>query len=1426
MVDTQLTELEQSIVGDGTDVIGDEAEVSAQLAAEQDMIEQEFGETISTPSSDTSNLEVKEVDVDGRDVTRPFKHEYRIEEQEILNMISPEYEAPEFTDFYEGEQEKGNLTAAVIKSYNSVYRGTKALAGELITTNWEKDPSFDVREALKTSATEGYQFNHDEIDYLTRSNNLDNYEYRLMQVDELRKAQNVMAQHGTVANLTAGLIGTMVDVDMLLPSIKMAKITSSATRLNRLENTLSRAKLGAVEGAKANVATGTVLAQSNPYYSEDDIVADFAMGIGLGSMLGAITGGISNPQDVPLSINEKGELVTSKEFDDSIEGIKEYYNRFEGQEAHSDVSRMPVTGNDVIKRAKNAEANLEASRAVEEPEGVKTPESTDKVTDDAVLAPESVKAKSDIQKNLEEFSPSYKKMNKTESPDFDLFINLKGKTQSSISGTLPTKKDIKAAATKEGEVAPNKVVKASPELLNTVNARLKHLYETDKIKRSSISKMTFAGDTVSTLELTSPNGQKTILKGDEAEVMAGTFRDMMFIDTSASMSKMSDSNRIVYQKDIDNIIDSVSDIGTDASRLLKADESWGLSSIVNKLVETSTGDHTLGGMSAARLKEGYIQEYIHGYELFHIATNNRAYKLMDEAKKYRIFRWLGVYLSDTSFHNKAYREIADLINDLHLRKSPTKAALADNLNGIINKYYDLQGAMKTSDAMKADLERVAKEYNIPYDTLQGTVGITITSRKVLDSWKSPVKESADVLPVLGTEKLEHDWYVHQSVNPEFMNQLVADGVKIESLELAVEQAYFDGIRLKNPEMDIEVAQEKAHLVSKAVIGRTLSAPSATSVEFAAKDTTKFMKDYLKNNPNIAEENRLYIEEVLDNLKNEKSTPGLIKERVPFDRTATMELEFTDGSTQSVKAGDFLETPNMASWGLYMNRSSGIAALASKGINSESQLNSIKSVIQKELSNKGIDEKRIAKLELLYDTMIAAIKSEPAPLSATRSTDSVKIYNSIKQAFGSSVLNNLFLPQLAEYANVIKGISIRGGMRNMGLDKLNAADSKTRGRTIASLEEIVGNGNIIGLFESPMFTSLEDTGYNTFSKKVDKFFETTQTAQRKFFGHQWVTAMERRAGWMTTMSKVGLEIQAGKGEMTPALRRLGITPDLLKVINRELEAGRMYMDRDVMRMNYQEGTINHYISTEDRIRLTSALKTIEKNSQVLRPIAGTTFVAQTDPLIGIFTHLQSYNMFSLNQNIIPTVTNFDKYAANYVLTTAMASVMVAYLKAYIENKSADMEVQHAIFKYNALLSVPGMGMDLAADITGQDWMRATPDYATTSGFNVPIQSYLSKVMQVPGALWNVLTLEGLSSQDARALKTTIPLLNNPFTAGSINAYIDWRKETEKAARREANRVKRINTSVEEETRTSEERWEELNSNDFETLEAFEALDKLR
>lgn len=1425
MVDTQLTELERSIVGDGTDVVGNEAEVSAELEAEQTLIDQEFGETISTPASDTSKLEVKEVDIDGRDVTRPFKHEYRIEEQEILNMINPDYEAPEFTEFYEGEKEKGSLTGAVIKSYNSVYRGTKALAGEIITTNWEKDPSFDSREALASSNKEGYQFTHDEINYLTRSNNTSNYDYRLTQIEELRKAQNIMAEHGTVANLTAGLIGTMVDVDMLLPSIKMAKVTSNASRLNKLETTLSRAKLGAVEGAKANVATGIVLSQSNPYYSEDDIVADFAMGVGLGSMLGAITGGVSNPQDVPVSLNEKGELVTSKGFDDSIDGIKEYYNRFEGQEAHSDVSRMPVSGNDAIKRAQTAEGNLQPTKAVEEPSGTKTPDGATKTTDEAAVTPEAIKPKSDIQKNLEEFSPSYKKMAKTEAPDFDLFINLKGKTQASLEGTLPTKKDIKASAAKTGEKVQRTITKASPELLNTVNSRLKHLYETDKIKRSSISKMTFADNTVSTLELTSPNGQKTVFKGDEAEVMAGTFRDMMFIDTSAGMSKMSDSNRIVYQKDIDNVIDSVSDIGTDASRLLKAEESWGLSSIVNKLIETSTGDHTLGGMSGARLKEGYIQEYIHGYELFHTATNNRAYKLMDDAKSYRIFRKMGVYLSDTSFHNKAYREVSDLISDLHLRKTPQRAALADELDGVINRYYDLQGAMKTSDAMKSDLERLAKEYNEPYDKLQGAVGITITSRKVLDSWKKPVTETAEALPVLGTEKLEHDWYVHQSVNPEYMNQLVSDGVKIESLETAMEQAYFDGIRFKNPEMDIEVAQEKAHLVSKAVIGRTLSAPSATSVEFAAKDTTKFMKDYLKNNPNIAEENRLYIEEVLDNLKNEKATPGLIKERVPFDRTAPMELAFNDGSTQSIKAGDFLETPNMASWGLYMNRSSGIAALASKGINSESQLNSIKSSIQKELSNKGLDEKRIAKLELLYDTMIASIKSEPAPLSATRSTDSVKIYNSIKQAFGSSVLNNLFLPQLAEYANVIKGISIRGGMRNMGLDKLTS-DKAARDRTIVSLEEMVGNGNIVGLFESPMFTSLEDTGYNTFSKKVDKFFETTQTAQRKFFGHQWVTAMERRAGWMTTMSKVGLEIQAGKGEMTPSLRRMGITPDLLKVINREVDAGRMYMDRGVMRMNYQEGTMNHYISTDDRIRLTSALKTIEKNSQVLRPITGTTFVAQTDPLIGIFTHLQSYNMFSLNQNIIPTVTNFDKYASSYVLTTAMASVMVAYLKAYIENKAEDMEVQHALFKYNALLSVPGMGMDLAADITGQDWMRATPDYATTSGFNVPIQSYIGKVMQVPGALWNVLTLEGLSSQDARALKSTIPLLNNPFTSGSINAYIDWRKETEKAARREANKVKRINQSVDESTKTTEERWEELSSADEETLDTFESLDKLR
>ena len=1433
-------ELATMVAGTGEDVIGNQEEVIAELTQEQAIVDKELVAVSEKRTPDEvqqlqQQKEVIEVDADGKPVhTLDSKYSplYNIEEQALLDVISPDYVAPDYVQEYQGDPyAKEWLLPHVMRSYNSVHSGTTAFYNEIASQNWDKDPEFNVFDTIKKQEEQRKtSYDVDETVYLAKSRNYENFLLRQTQIGQLRKSQEVMNQRGTAANLIAGAVGTIVDVDMLLPAAKAVKIANTSKRAAKLINTLEGAKSGAITGVSANLAAGAVLAQTNPYYNEDDIMADVAMGALLGGTLGAVAGGLHGPDTADtVRYNDKGELEFTTDVDTIVDNVKKEYTKFEGQVDHSNMKEMPTTGADRLARSRAAQKQLEADL---EPTSRVTTDGTTKVSDEARttladdVAARKAEERTPIEKNLENYSPAYK-ANKLATDDFKAFINVKGLAKKAEAEALPKKKDVLdtvvTGKVEEAKAPSIPTIKASNELITSINTRLAELYDTPKLSTPKVVSMNFKGDRATSVTTINKFGTETTLKGDEATNMVAAIRDMSYLDTSSALAKTPLDKRLVFKEDVDNINKYVIDLGTDATRLLKNEHSIMARSIVNKLVDTVTGDNSLQGQSAAMLKLGYETEYSVGLTFYKDNIHTRATQLESEDTFAKIFSKGGVYFADTSAHAKAQKEVSELLSDLDLGKGATMQSLREDLDSILNTHSKKLGSLSSDETFKASMRDLAKKYNIPEETLNATVGITMMTRSVLDSWKNPVKDSPDVLPVLGTDKLDEGYYQPQAANPEVINELLRNGATVDSIEGALAEAYYEGMRYRNKGMDDAQMRSEANIVAAAVTGRALAAPSLTAVEFAAKDTTAYLSNYIKLNPNMSQTAKDLVDDVLGTLKNEKTTPSVLKDRVPFDRTLEVTIKNKDGSTQVMKAGNMLKTPGLNQWIMYANRASGIAAMASKGINSEAQLNSIRKAMKQELDKSGIIASDAQKTELLVESLIAEIKSEPSPLSARHSSEMVKLVNSAKSAFSSSTLNMLGFAQIGEYGLIANGVNLRANMKNLGIESLFSKQSnEATSRTISYLNEMGTNSEMITLMRSPLMSNIEETGIGSFSKYWDKFSEVTHGVQRKFFGHQLVLNHQRNYSWLNSMTNIVDTLQKNDWQLTKKLKNKGWTEDVTAIIKREYDAGRMYMDDGALRLNYKGQDISDFLSTHDRIRLTSMLRSIEESTQILRPLPGQSFMATKDPMVGLLAHLQSYTLASLNNVLIRNTKYADASTIALVMSTAFASTMAAYAKAFVEGKTENVDVKNAIFKYNSLMAVPGMGMDFLADTVGKESWRVSPDYDSSGSYNVPLLSYLGKVMNLPASVFNILTLNGVSSQDARTLKATLPLFNNPFFARTINNYIDGQKEQERLARNEQKRIDKLQTKVD----VLEQTEQRTRAEESERQDALETLTSLR
>ena len=1452
-------DLATMIAGTGEDVIGNEEEVIAELTQEQAMIDKEFPDLYAERTPEeidqlTKTKEIREVDAEGNPIhSLQLKHSplYSLDEQAMIDSLDTTFVDPEFVkEFVHDPNEDDNLLPHVINSYNSIYGSVKSITDTIATRNWETDPEFDAfkaskewEERNKTSLTP------EEAGYLIGANNADNFRVKLNRLASLKESQEVMAKRGTADNLLYGMLGTVVDVDMLLPLASVNKAMKMSKNATKLVNTLKGATAGAVSGAAANVAAGVALAETNPYYKESDIIADFAMGTALGGTLGALAGHLHTPYTTMdnVLVQEDGSLVYKPEVDEAIDGIRELYGRFDDQTEHSNLSAAPTVGEDVLARARAVEATRKPSDVSIKEDATITPEGTTKAPEEAVIDSETTKL-TESEQNVLEYSSKWNNedIHKLKDADFKLFVNVKGISAKAQVDTLPTKRELKAAK----DALPKKVeslprVKASEDLINTINTRLNKLYNNKDVVQPTVTKLTFTGDKATSITTVNKFGQETTFKGDDAEVMAGRVKQLMYIDADASMSKMLPENRIAYQKDIDTIYNSLSDKGTNFKRLLDNGHSLAATSLTHTLIETATGDNTIGGMSAVRLTEGYVASYSHGFEMVKEAINDRATEIAKQSTYMKVLKKLNVEIADTKHHAKAQKELSNLISDLHLQKGVEMQKLRADLDIILDKYKDAGGNLVARTDIAKEANAIAAKYNQPAATIRAVIGSALSTRKQLYSWQKPVVSAPDVLPVLGTKDLEPDYHQPQMMNHDVFNKWLKQGVKRGSYDNIFEQdlnkrvdgtlveavynGYYEGLRHKNPGMDDLEMRKQAAVVADAVVGRAISIADANTTSFAAKDTTGFINDYFQRNPNLNDATKALVTDVLEGLQNEKATASFLKNRVPFDRTKKVSLKLGDGTTRSFDAGDFMVSPTPYHMVTQMSRSAGVAALASKGINSEAQLLAIKRVMKKELDGSGIDPKQGEKINLIYDSMLARIKAEPAPLSAISGDDFVAIMNTVKAAFSSAALNGLVFAQIGEFAQVGAGVSLRTNMHNMGITKWFDKSSKMElEQTLQDLKTLTMDQDIIAFFESPTRIAMEETGVGTIHEKADKFFEVTQSFQRQFFGHQLMMSKQRQIAWLNSLANAVTTLDKSNWTITDKLRQKGWTEDGIRILKRELDAGRMFRSKSgAVSLNYK-GIMNigEVMPFEDTVILTSMLRGIEKSQQLLRPLAGQDFVAMTDPKMAVMTHLQSYTISTFNNTLLRQLRNKDREGLTLILTSAFASTMAAYIKAYVEGKDEDLEFQHAMFKYNSLLAVPGMGMDAIADALDMSDLRVTPDYDMSGSYNVPLLSYLGKIMSLPEALVNMVTLQGLTSQDVRTMKATLPLFNNPFSARFINMYIDSLKDKEKQVRAEKRRMEQETITNMPSAEKAQRTLDKLEARPEEAASELETLTSLR
>lgn len=1440
----ELNELEQMVVGDGSDMPEDADQFSEQQLQEDAAIEEEFGSQEAVSEEEQQEItQVEEVTVEspntqGQDTMSAY------DKYQLDTYLSADYIDPDFIE-YNLPETGDSLIAASFRQNNAAYRLTKQAASNYLTNNNDIDANFDITKEYAKYENE-FPTSREQR-YLADANNMQNFFYRVGQLRQDKRDILTISQSGTVGGFTAGALSSIIDIDMFVPQMAVSGLVSKSAKAANLSRKLSNVGTGAATGIVANTVTGLGLAKTNPNYTEGDLVADILLGGALGGVFGSLQKGHYTPEQLEqipgIKFDEQGRMDI-KDLDSMVENYKVEYNRLTQGIDHSIDTTMPYSSADSLARAYAFDKQLTKRLAAP---NITRKEMNNIARDIRVEYGADFRMTKADKKRLIAESRSRAEQGVDEAKFFDEIYNksevyrtkfakkgelspamskfMRGDQEFNVKEEVPEGVKVTDEVTAEdtAKVAtPGEPVLMEQKELDVVNKTLRSNYRKGIVQLESLE---YTSDGNAKVKIRTKAG-KIIEYSDpkESKALLNNLRDMVLTDYSAGIARTTHDTRKLVNKKLDDILKHVPEIYTDFKKIANQDYSITLQKFSDDMLVSALGNNIIGGQSVHSIKEGVLTELSHGYSLLRDAMHQRTNQILADTDRKNIIINNDIITIDKRAEVEAFREVTRLQNDLDMQNSDTMIKLGNDLNQIIDKYYDLGGKLIKDKRFNQEVKALAEKYNNKYDvnTLRALIGQNILGRKSVDMMQDVPREAIRAKGVEGAEDLEHGWYQPQYASSEKITNLREEGFTEESVIDAMAHMYYRGIQQKNPTMSDDVAQELARLTAKGSVGRVWMGIDDRSTAIAGR--TAFADDLVKfinNNESLSPELKGNLRDMEQSLRADQLESTFLKERVPFDRSATFKITNKDGTVREIDGMDLMKTPDYNTWMMYMNRTAGEVSLAAKGWDRRAILDN-RALIKRELVEAGAtDYERNLFLDM-YDATMAVVQSQPNPQS-TKMGNWQKV-NTLKRLFNLNVLGGLGVSQLAEFVTVAGNVGIINAVKRLGIDKVTKQGRAKAGRDAAFMEELMTSQRVIEEMESVSFSDLEEMGKANFGQRFDRALTVTEDVHRKVTLMEPIRSFQRTMAWNTTMDLIVQQLDKTGWKLNDRLKNLGVDEDFVRILSRELEIGRMYRDRGVVRMNYQDMDLGEVFSRNDRIKLSGVIRSVEKNEKLLRPQAGASDFRLANPMVGIFTHLKTYPLFSVNSVFMKQLRYADRHTAGVFLTAGMLSIMATYLKAYSYGYDTDdIQAMDAFMKYNSTLGGVGMGIDAVANILNIPSLRISPDYGRNNSAQIPVRGYLENLLGLGALPVDILEDGDLSSESMNTIKKTIPGMYNIWTAALINNYIDAVKEEEntiKAQERKQNRPSpmRLGDSPEEAKKKAEAKSPEA--------EAVEVLDSVQ
>lgn len=1392
------------VVGQATDLPEEEELIAFQ--EEQASIEEEFGLEDSNEEGVTEEKKEEvptetEVDEDGNSAW---------DRHQLERYFSPDFIDPNLVP-ESLERTEDSVLGASIRQNNALYRLTKNAAMNYLTDNNKEDDSFNVLEEYKKIQDEfpGSR----EQNYLFKANNPENFMSRVFQLRDDNRDRLTLSQNGAATTFAAGAISAVVDIDMLIPQLAIAKLASKSVRVGNLVNRLGKVGTGMASGAAANLVTGIGLQKTDPSYTDGDLVMDTILGTSLGGFFGGLQRGHFTAEQLNkidgVEIKANGE-VNIKDLDTVMDSQARAWNNIDKGGDHSLDSTMPVSSYDSVLRAYAmdkkinkmiGEAKLTRGRVTQIAEAVEkefgkefriTKAERKGILTEAKAAARKGLAPEDVYDQLSFKSELYRKhFGGEKSPAMERFLTSGTDIEAPTKVERPLAEgeavveevtEVEAGVVRE-QVAEGKEVRLDPKELDVINKTLRsnHRKGIKQIEDLTYSK---AGEPF--LKLRDSKGNISKYSGENAKQMLNNLRDLVIADYDSGLARTTNSTRVAANKRFLEVIRNVPEIFTDFSKVLKEDKSITLKKFGDDMLVSALGDNLIGGTSVHTIKEGVMTEMSHGYSLMFDATRKLSNQRVNAKSKKSVILNNDLLHADLTSEVDVNKEITGWLNDMYLGKTDEAVVLKRELDGLMEKYYDRGSSLVKDEALTAECQTIADRAGIDVQIARALLGQKIMASKTLDMMVDVPKNNLRAKAVEGAESIEDAEYVGpQYVSSQKMEDLRLQGHDEKEIIRATQEFYTSGILQKGEAASEKEARDLAKMVAKGAIGRAWAPSIDRQASIAANNAfAESITEFINNNPKLPERTKGVLLNMESRLREDALESTFLKDRVPFDRTMEIEVTKLDGTTTMISGQDIMKVPDNSTWQMYMNRASGEIALASKGWDRRTIINNRK-LIKEELKQGGAPNKDIQFYTDMYDATIANTQGQPNPQS-TRMGNWGKV-NLLKRLFNLNALGGVGLAQATESAVAVSHVGAINAVRRILGDYMPKVTKKQALKDAAILEDLMTSRSVIEDMESTAFQEMEDFGRAQLSDKAHRVLTVSEEVHRKVTLAEPIKAKQRIDSWTIALDSIVNKLDKGSKNDLARLRQMQVDEHFTKILDRLFDTGILYRDKGTVRWNRPGVDIAEVLTRDDRIKFTGVLRSVEKNDFILRPQAGSADFRLANPLIGVFTHLKTYPMFSVNNVFLKNLRYADANTASLFLSTAMASYIATYLKAYAYGQDVeDIGAMDAFFRYNSALGAVGMGIDGIANITNTPSMRISPDYGRNNSMQIPLIQQLDALYGLGSLPFDVIENGGITSNNLRDIKRSVPIYNL-FTAYGINSYGNHLREEEARVRKEERAI---------------------------------------